>query len=147
MDDNELLLRVTVIGRPAPQGSKNVSASGHVFESSKHLPAWRRTMRQMFAAAHRGRMPFDEPLRLVMTFHMHKPGRPKFKIAPAVMPDGDKLQRAVQDALTDALVIRDDALITDWHGRKRWAEVDRRGNERIGVTIELYRDTVEDEQH
>jgi crossover junction endodeoxyribonuclease RusA len=39
---------------------------------------------------------------------------------PDTAPDGDKLERAINDALTD-VVFTNDARITDWAGRKRYA--------------------------
>ena len=34
-------LRVTVAGRPAPQGSKRLGGAGQLREQSAYLPAWR----------------------------------------------------------------------------------------------------------
>mgnify|MGYP001584134830 FL=1 len=48
-------------------------------------------------------------------------------------PDGSKLQRAVEDALTDAGVWGDDAQVCKWHGVKRYALV----GESPGVQITI----------
>jgi Holliday junction resolvase RusA-like endonuclease len=44
--------------------------------------------------------PLDRPLFIRCRFYLPRPKRPRWEL-PAVKPDGDKLLRAIQDALTD----------------------------------------------
>lgn len=111
-----------VEGTPMPQGSKNAYRRGGkvvLVESSKRLPAWRQAVAQAAKQAYEGE-PLDEPLRCDVVFVMPKPKKPKFW-APAVVPDTDKLMRALGDALTDAKVIKDDSRIVHWDARKIYA--------------------------
>lgn len=53
---------------------------------------------------------------------------------PAVKPDGDKLERATWDALTQVGVIEDDARVVAWSGRKCYVGSDH-GMETPGAVI------------
>ena len=57
----------------------------------------------------------------------------RFKGDPSKPPDLDKLVRAIGDALTDAGVWTDDALVVGWHATKRATLP----GETEGVTIQL----------
>lgn len=117
------LLRLVVRGLPAPQGSKRHVGRGILVESSKHVRPWRDAVRTEAAAAWNGRPPLDEALEVGMVFtfarprshyrtgrnaHLLRDGAPKHPTKP---PDASKLIRSTEDALTDAGVWRDDALI------------------------------------
>lgn len=52
---------------------------------------------------------------------MEKPKKPKFDLAPGVMPDADKLARGILDALKIAGVYEDDALVVSLEIDKVWA--------------------------
>jgi len=74
---------------------------------------------------------------------MLRDSAPLFK---ASAPDLDKLQRALGDALTQAGIVRDDALIVEWSARKLWGTtphveltIRRRhlGGEEAGETLAL----------
>jgi crossover junction endodeoxyribonuclease RusA len=67
-----------------------------------------------------GLEPYDEPIRVNVTFHMPQPKRPKYPL-PGVKPDLDKLQRALGDALTQSGLITDDSRITTWQTTKRYS--------------------------
>jgi Holliday junction resolvase RusA-like endonuclease len=110
--------RITVVGRPAPQGSKKRGAAGQMRESSVYLPAWRAAVKRAAYAAMRAagvgpadRPMFVGPVRVDITFYVE--GRADAD------PDGDKLERATWDALTQAGIWEDDARVVDWSGRKR----------------------------
>jgi crossover junction endodeoxyribonuclease RusA len=77
-------------------------------------------------------LPFDGAVGVIVTFFMPRPkshygsGRnalnlkPSAPFYPAVMPDIDKLLRAVLDGLTDAQVWHDDGQVVLVHASKRY---------------------------
>lgn len=94
------------------------------------LKPWRAHVTAFAIDAWGAREPLDVPVRVHMEFvfprlksHFGtgrnaaalKPGAPFYK---ATAPDKDKLERAINDALTDAGVWTDDALVCDGGSRK-----------------------------
>lgn len=126
-----------VSGRPAPQGSKRALGPGRMIEMSKYLKPWRMAV-AVEGARHMGYHSLDlldGPLRLVVTFHLTRPGKPKFE-EPATPPDLSKLVRATEDALTGTVWV-DDARVTSCTSKKRWAGADGPGAHiRIETTTE-----------
>jgi crossover junction endodeoxyribonuclease RusA len=59
--------------------------------------------------------------------HLLKPSAPARPV-PKGKDDGDKLQRAVMDALTDAGMWADDSQVVEWHGSKLYAVSPWRGD-------------------
>jgi crossover junction endodeoxyribonuclease RusA len=123
-------LRITVHGRPAPQGSKRHVGRGILIESSKGLQPWRQAVT---TAAHNTRQRHEHPgypegpLTVAITYLLPKPQattavRRKFPLLPWLRPDLDKLLRATLDALTDAGIWHDDAQVTTLHARKIYAQ-------------------------
>lgn len=109
-----------VEGRPAPQGSKKSVGRGRFVEASKYLPAWRAAVVSAARLAYSGE-PISGPCRLRVIVFLDKPKKPKFDIAPAVMPDVDKLARGIGDALKIGGIIADDQLIVSLEIDKIWA--------------------------
>lgn len=113
-----------VDGVPAPQGSKRHVGGGRLIESSKRLKPWRD---QVIRAAEEKAETLDGPLtgRLSVSAHFYfeRPKHSKYEhpIGRGI-GDGDKLTRAVWDALTLGGLIADDALICAWRGSKQWAD-------------------------
>ena len=115
-------LNFFVPGTPAPQGSKSFkgfAGNGRaiMIESSKAVGPWRE---RVALAAHNamretGWAPFDGALSVRLAFVLPRPkSAPKTIHVPAIKrPDGDKLLRAVLDAMT-GIVYRDDAQIVDY---------------------------------
>jgi crossover junction endodeoxyribonuclease RusA len=103
-----------VIGRPAPQGSKKSIGNNRFVESSKFLPAWRKTVRVAAEEAVTASMwaRVSGPVELEVMFYLDRPSsisktkRPY----PIVPPDVDKLLRGVQDSLS-GVIYEDDAQI------------------------------------
>lgn len=146
-------LRVFVPGRPLPQGSKDAIplATGRginrrytgkvsLVESATGLKAWRNAIRLACLDVEqepRARFAKHVPVRVVATFVMPRTKSLR-KTGPTpphvVKPDGDKLLRAVCDALTAAGVIHDDAQIIEHEARKRYAEI----GEPSGAHIEAW---------
>ena len=127
-------LVIHVHGVAAPQGSKRHVGRGVMVESSKRLRPWRDTVTQAALDALGDRPAFTGPVELHVTFTF---ARPKYHYrtgaragelranAPAyvaVRPDSSKLVRAVEDALTDAGVWRDDAQVAIAHTLKVYGQ-------------------------
>jgi Holliday junction resolvase RusA-like endonuclease len=121
------VIELTVIGTPAPQGSKTRTRFG-VREDNPRTKPWRATVAAEAAVAHRGPL-VDQPVEVDALFVFPRPkshyrtGRNAHLLkdtAPAwcaTKPDADKLARAVGDALSGVL-LRDDNLIVEWRIRK-----------------------------
>jgi crossover junction endodeoxyribonuclease RusA len=121
---------VFVGGRPAPQGSKKPVGRGISVESSRHLPKWRRDL--VKALKDDGRK-ISGPVYVECWFVLRRPQRIVDEMTGLGknVGDGDKLTRAVWDALTIAGTIDDDSRALEWHGSKRVAEP----GEHTGVLI------------
>jgi len=134
-------LVIDVEGIPAPQGSKRAFNHRHtgrvvmIESAGDRLKAWRQavTLKARNVAAMRS----WEPPAAVTTsvqFYLPRPkshyrtGRYAGQLKPSAplfhttKPDSDKLLRAINDALTDAGVIRDDATITNINVQKTYAD-------------------------
>ena len=114
-------LTIDVSGEPASQGSHSV-INGRIVQvnSAKHK-RWRNAV--VFAALDligEDWEPLDEPVELSVIFYLTKP-KTATREVPSVMPDLDKLIRAVGDSLTDAGIVRDDSRIVTIHAQKRYA--------------------------
>jgi Holliday junction resolvase RusA-like endonuclease len=126
MAERALVFEVTVIGLPAPQGSK--TPTGQMFrtkagglspvlrESSKKVKPWRRAVEAACMEITLGTIGWallDEPLVAEMVFTMPKPkSAPKTVTTyPMRMPDLSKLCRSTEDAMKDGGVYKDDARI------------------------------------
>jgi crossover junction endodeoxyribonuclease RusA len=122
---------------PAPQGSKRHVGGGVMIESCNAVKPWRLLVAQSAIAA---RVPLLRgPVRLSLVFlfsrpagHYRKNGtlKPSAPAYHAVRPDGSKLQRSTEDALS-GLVIEDDARIVGTVWDKRYCV----GGERPGALI------------
>lgn len=106
-------LTIAAIGRPAPQGSKQLGGAGQLLEQSAYLPAWRQAVK--IAAYERYRLLGIDPASLPLfpagvpviveqcTFFVGPDQcRAEGTDEPIGTPDIDKLLRAVLDALGGA---------------------------------------------
>ena len=103
-------------------------------ESSKRVKPWRRQVAAAYVDHCFGDM-LDGPVSVTVNFYLPRPkshygtGRNAGALKPSApaehltMPDLDKLQRAVGDALT-RLAWRDDSQIVAWHAYKHYATTD-----------------------
>ena len=113
-------MTITVLGTPAPQGSKEfkgMSRTGHAImvDDCKRLKPWRESVVWAVREA-RARDIFNGwfecPIRVGVDFYLPRPkSAPKRIIRPVRKPDLDKLVRGVFDALTIAGLIEDDARV------------------------------------
>ena len=138
------LLIFNVLGTPAPQGSKiaRVSKNGKPYVQEQNAQAQKNWRQDVLAAASDARKAafldtFTGPVFVDIEFRMPRP--PSVSVRkrpyPAVKPDGDKLQRNTWDALVQAGVILDDALVVNWRASKRYATDDPSGAP--GATIRV----------
>lgn len=120
-------LSVMVTGKPAPQGSKARGRNGGVYDMSKGLESWRRTVavtvRAALAAADWPAEARTGPVAATVVFLMTRPlghyrsgqfagvVKDSAPLHPATRPDVDKLARAVLDALKTSTAIKDDGQV------------------------------------
>jgi Holliday junction resolvase RusA-like endonuclease len=138
------VIKITVFGSPAPQGSKRFvgmkNGHGMMIESSKKVRPWRQDVKAAAEAVRAGAEPLDGPLIVRMVFTMPKPtSAPKRrKTYPLRTPDLSKLCRSTEDALTQAGIWKDDARVVEY---ERLAKVypgeDAEALEAPGVRIEI----------
>lgn len=130
-----MLVSFSVHGRPVPQGSvvahvRNGKASIH-YASGSGLAVWRNMVSAAARDAWTGDI-YGGPIEVAVTFRMARPRNHYRNLQgdlraaardeqPTVMPDLDKLIRAVLDSLT-GIVYRDDAQVTRIEARKMYAE-------------------------
>lgn len=132
-----------VEGTPAPQGSKTGFIRGGrvvLVESSKKVKPWREAVgakaREVFDS------PMSGPISIDIEFVLPRTKAMGDKVAPPMIqkPDGDKLVRAVFDAVT-GIAIRDDSEVTSHSSRKRRAKP----GEAIGAHITIQQSDWEEE--
>jgi crossover junction endodeoxyribonuclease RusA len=131
-----------VPGKPQSQGSKVKGRWGNIREANPELGPWReRIALAAYEAANGLRFDRKTAVALGLEFVLYRPaGTPKTRRTPPAVkaPDGDKLERAVNDALTHVLW-EDDAQVTTVFKHKRVAEL----GEMPGVHIWVGRDDSE----
>jgi crossover junction endodeoxyribonuclease RusA len=115
-------LTIDVSGDPASQGSHSV-INGRIVQvnSTKHK-RWRNAV--VFAALDlidEDWTPIDQPVELSVIFYLPRP-KTTTRELPAVVPDLDKLVRAVGDSLTTAGIVSDDSRIVTIHAQKLYAD-------------------------
>lgn len=120
------VLQCYVHGRPAPQGSKVRTKYG-MREASKYLKPWRDAVVLAATQARNSEATFDPftgPVRIDITFFIERPANTKWGRYPAGVPDLSKLLRSTEDALTQAGVWTDDALVVKANVQKLWTGPD-----------------------
>lgn len=132
----------TVIGVPAPQGSKKFV--GHakaktpgakygraiLVEMSKKVKPWRQDVTAAALAARGDAVPMEGPIVVRMLFFLPKPlHAPKNRKTYAMRaPDLSKLIRSTEDAITDAGVWMDDSRVVQTIAEKTY----------VGETLGIY---------
>ncbi len=128
-------LSIAAIGRPAPQGSKQLGGAGQLLEQSAYLPAWRAAVK--IAAYEQYRLIGIDPSALPVfpagtpvivetcTFFVGpEQCRAEGTAEPVGTPDIDKLLRAVLDALGgqqsgSARCFADDSQVVEIRGLRK----------------------------
>lgn len=138
---------VFVPGVPQPKGSTRVVPNRRtgrmiVISDNPQAKGWQLKVTAALAAHRRSMSALDGPVQLRVVFHLPRPKKhyrrngdlradaPRQHITK---PDGDKLLRAVQDAVTDSGLIFDDGRIAIGSYEKVYADE----VERVGVDVEL----------
>lgn len=123
-------VELLVTGKPAPQGSKTVSPSGGMWESSKAVGPWREAVRAETQRAISE--PFPGAVLVTLVFRMQRPKghyrtgknshllRDNAPAYPASKPDVDKLARAVLDGLTEGGAWKDDGQVVYLTAAKKY---------------------------
>ena len=112
---------VTVVGRPAPQGSKKYVGNNRFVEASKYLPAWRKAI--VDACQAQTITTFTTAVVCVVFVFIDKPASVTLPYPTSIRTgDADKHARSIGDALTISGVVADDSLIVDFIVHKRWAQ-------------------------
>ena len=126
-----------VPGVPQPQGSSRAfttkTGRAYVTSANAKLKPWREAVRAEAFRAAIGQSMMTNPVAAQYEFIFLRPKSRKKFLYPSVRPDLDKLVRAVNDALTDAGVIKDDALIVRLHANKLYTT----DPAKVGVSIQV----------
>jgi Holliday junction resolvase RusA-like endonuclease len=134
------VIRLEVVGVPAPQGSKTRMPNGAMVDGSSpagraSLAAWRKAVAD--AAREWLRLhpqpPFDEPLKIKIAFRFAPVKSDPYRTLHATTPDLDKAIRSTFDALKHGGLIADDARICTLVADKRYAGE----GESVGASIEV----------
>jgi Holliday junction resolvase RusA-like endonuclease len=140
-------MEITVYGKPSPQGSKKFmgiskQGKGILLENSPKLIPWRNAV--CVAAQEEldriGRpAPFACALQALMVFTFLRPSTVKRSKRPhvSVYPDLSKIIRATEDALTDAGVWKDDALVVKLEAWKTYENETYGALDRAGCFLRI----------
>jgi crossover junction endodeoxyribonuclease RusA len=109
----------SVEGTPAPQGSKTVTKSGLMFDSSKKLKPWRDQVKEASRAQWELTNTVLGGVRVSLTFRFASPKKPTRTYPPT---DLDKLCRAVLDGMTQGNIIEDDRHVVYLTAKKEYHE-------------------------
>ena len=115
-------LTIDVAGEPASQGSHSVIHGRIVQVNSAKHKRWRNVV--AFAALElvtEGWELLDEPLELSVIFYLPRPKTVQDREYPSVMPDVDKLLRAVFDSLSGVIYV-DDSRVVRVSAQKLYAD-------------------------
>lgn len=143
---------LTVLGVPAPQGSKRAVGTrlgrrGQrvtvLAESSKALEQWRAKVAaatHMWVGTWWGQWsPLDGPVKVSIDFTVPAPARiPASRLGrPATTPDLDKLIRATFDALTVGRIWTDDSRVVEVTAREWYPDLGPGALSQPGARIEI----------
>ena len=133
----------TVIGLPAPQGSKKFvgvrAGRGIMIESSKNVKPWRDSVTCAAMEAGHGGAALDCPCSLRVAFYLPRPKSAKKETSPRRKPDLDKLLRCTMDALTAAGIWADDSRVVSVIATKSFADLWGHRVPGAAITVETTR--------
>jgi crossover junction endodeoxyribonuclease RusA len=130
-----MILDITVLGEPKPQGSKRGFLTKHgkialVEQAGQPLKDWRNTvtLQAAFAAQNQHWERTLKPVSITLEFRLRRPNKPRYPL-PATRPDLDKLVRSVLDSITASHNIwNDDSQVCELKATKTY-------NDQTGVRI------------
>jgi len=121
------VIKFSVDGTPVPQGSmKHIGGGRMIHSRATELATWRALIANAAKAA--GCKPIESPIIITMVFRLKRPKTVKREY-PTVMPDVDKLARAVNDGLSGA-AFQDDSQVIRMTASKEYSDTP-------GVDIEI----------
>jgi len=136
-----VILTITIPGTPIPKGRPKLTTRGGIARA--YTPAKTRAFEDAIrceaAAAMGQRAPLDEAVSMVVTAYVAPPKSMSKKrrqealdgvLKPITRPDADNYAKAALDGC-NAILFRDDSLVTDLIVRKRYSE-----RPRLTITIE-----------
>lgn len=118
------MIILDVVGRPTPQGSKQIFHGRLVEAQSVNLKKWRAAIEEA-CQPYASENIYLGPIRLEVDFFMERPKsvRQSQRALPIVAPDLDKLVRAVGDGVGQSGYIwGDDSQIVEITARKFYAD-------------------------
>jgi crossover junction endodeoxyribonuclease RusA len=122
------MITFTVEGTPRPQGSKRHVGNGIMVEASKHVANWRAFAKLKASQVNCERIEKPNPVEVTAIFYFDRPkmhfrsngqlraDAPEFHTA---RPDGEKLMRALLDAIT-GICFHDDSQVAKQNIEKRY---------------------------
>lgn len=122
-----MILDVFVPGIPRPKGSMNAGIArggrAYVYHADSTMKPWADSITaivntKLNETIGSRRPAFEGPVRCNVQFVYEDLKSDPTRYWKWTAPDGDKLERAVWDALTKAKVWEDDARVVDWAGSK-----------------------------
>lgn len=147
-----MTIRLVALGTPEPKGSTKIVPLRRRFPTTIHsfrelltavavtsdnaqLKKWQRVVSAAAKSAMLGDRPIAGPVSVDVTFFVAPPQKiPKARGGyPIVRDDVDKLARGILDALKNAGVYTDDAVVVDLLARKRYAETPAQARAEIVV--------------
>lgn len=128
----------TVVGIPAPQGSKRHVGNGRMVESSKKIGPWREAVANAVALAVEASgdgSQFTEAVEVWATYYVPRPPTVK-RIWPITPPDLDKYERGLWDAITKTGLWKDDSIVVRSHPEKVYADTHAPGADVVIRVVE-----------
>lgn len=117
-----------VLGQPQPQGSTRAfmnkkTGRAMITSSNPNLKSWRYSVAEQAREAMKGAEPYEDSVRLRLTFWVLRPASisAKKRPDPTVKPDLDKLVRGALDGMT-GIIYRDDAQVIGVEAEKRYTD-------------------------
>ena len=126
---SKYLISFFVPGKPITEGSTRYlgmrGGKPIITHDNPELLAWRQKVAQvavLYARQAGWSLPLDEPVVVRVAFTLKRLKKPQWSEA-ATVPDLDKLQRAIGDALgAKGSVLREDSRICEWHAVKQYGD-------------------------
>lgn len=124
------MIGFTVYGTAIPQGSKTPyvrNGRAILVDSNPRLKGWRELVTWEAKAARRGAQALTGAVGVGLDFHMPRP-KTVTRERPSVVPDVDKLVRAIFDGITDSGLWLDDSQVVslrtdEWYADKPRVEI------------------------
>ncbi len=155
--DTAFIVAFTVLGEPAPQGSKVRNRYGGIREANPRTRPYRQAVAAEAEIAMDGNPPYSGPVEICVRFYFNRPKahygsgsraeilKDSAPLLKASAPDGSKLRRLVEDALS-GIAFRNDAQVVhgeDWklYGSPARAEIEVRSlvaNDRSPPAVPLH---------